>query len=61
MKTITIYPTIRMEIEVPDDYDGILENDMNLVADFSETTFDVEGIQLGECYLDGWQDEDMMA
>ena len=61
MKTISIYPVIRVDIEVPDDYDGILENDINLVADFNETTFDNEDMKLGECYLCGWQDEDLMV
>ena len=57
MKTITIYPIIRMNIEVPDDYDGTIENEMNLRADFNSTTFDVDGCKLGECELCGFNDE----
>lgn len=57
MKTIAVYPIIRMEIEVPDDFDGTIENEMTLSADFNETTFDIEGCKIGECSLCGWQDE----
>lgn len=60
MKTITIYPIIRMEIEVPDDYEGTIENDIRLAADFGETEFDIEGCKMGEVELCGWNDEPSM-
>lgn len=58
MKTITIYPIIRMEIEVPDNYEGTIENEMDLCADFNATTFGIKGCKLGECELQGWADAD---
>ena len=60
MKTISIYPVIRLDIEVPDDFDDVLENVTNLKADFNETTFDIEGCKIGECELCGWKDEDLL-
>lgn len=58
MKIITIYPIISIDVLVPDDYDGTLENDINLSADFNATTFDVEGCKMDECRLCGWNDAD---
>jgi len=57
-KTITIYPIISIEVEVPDNYDGTIENDINLCADFNETTFGVNGCKIGEVNMCGWNSAD---
>ena len=46
---------------VPDDYDGVIENDINLRADFNETTFDAKGCKLGDVNLCGWNDADTLS
>ena len=57
MKTISIYPIIRIDIEVPDDYEGTIEEDTILCADFTETTFRIDGCRIDECHLCGFSDE----
>lgn len=61
MKIITVYPVIAINVMVPDDYDGVIENDINLRADFNETTFDVNGCKLGDVNLCGWNDADTLC
>lgn len=61
MKTITIYPIISIEVEVPNNYDGVMENDISLCADFSESTFDANGCRLGAVHLCGWNDADTLS
>ena len=60
MKTVRIYPIIQIEVEVPDNYDGTIENDMTLRADFNASTFDIEGAKIGDCELCGWNDADTL-
>ncbi len=58
MKSITIYPIIQIEVLVPDDYEGVIEEEINLSADFNSTTFSIDGCKLGDCELCGYNDAD---
>lgn len=42
-KIVSIYPVIRLDVVVPDDYEGRVEDEIEINADFSNTKFDSEG------------------
>lgn len=58
MKTISVYPIIRIDIEVPNNYNGVIENDIDLVADFNATSLPSKRWKLGDVYLAGYSDPD---
>lgn len=58
MKTVTIYPVIGIDVHVPDDYEGVLENDIDLMADFTPTKFHKKGCELGVVWFCCWSDGD---